>query len=248
MAIGFSGSKYEDIDKVSHVSGVDLNFTKKFDGFYKRQMELFNLSVGRIFSNEALKKLINEKRPHFPTNFFMTTINSLAGNFNDNIPSLDYIPGTPDDEPLVDVIKDVNHYLLHTANDTNYEISKAFINAIIGNIAWLKQTPAYNREGDGIVKIESYNPFRIAFDTENFRRDLSKTKFLRDAGWYTPEEIVQIYAQNDPDLEEEIKSKCIDIFGESALSKGKRELVNWIEREAESPFSLSSFSITRGLP
>jgi len=230
MAIGFSGSKYEDLDKLSYVSGIDITLTNKFNGFYERQMELFNLSVGRIFSNADLKKLIAENRPHFPTNFFMTTINALAGNFKNNAPELSFIPSTPDDEPLVEIVKDLNHYLMNQANKVDYEIGKAFIYAIIANISWIKSVPSQTKDGDNIISIEAYNPFRIAFDTENFRRDLKKTKYIRDAGWYTPEEIIQIYANKIPDLEEEIRQKSIDVLGESAFDKNKRVLLSWLER------------------
>jgi hypothetical protein len=126
----------------------------------------------------------------------------------------------------------LSNYFLTQANDIEYEISKAFLWAVVGRIGWLKTSWSYLKDPDGMILIEWYDSLRIKFDTNWRKRDTSDMRYMSDSGFYEASEIIDIYAKNNHSLRDEIYEKARMIVGDSALKKGKMKkmLLTWAER------------------
>lgn len=230
--------EYEDLNTIGRITQAELMLDSKFSAFFREMANNFYLAMGYIYSQQDLNKLIREKRPTFQYNLFLPIITRILGGFKNSIIGVDFIPKNPQDFELSSVLKSVNDFILYQANDIEYEISKAFAYAIIGRIGWIKQDYIYSEEfPDGMVDIKFYDPFRIKFDTNTTRRDLRDCNYLSDTGWYSIEDIVNIYANKDDDLRELIIERAKIILGESSLEKYKRLIKTWAEKLFDSVFS-----------
>ncbi|MHB8483729.1 MAG: portal protein, partial [Nitrospiria bacterium] len=93
---------------------------------------------GHIYSAQDLRKLNLEKRPNFEWNLFLPIILSIVGNFKGQVPGLEFTGISPLDQQGADLHQTLSNYFLTQANDVEYELSKAFLWAVVGRIGWLK--------------------------------------------------------------------------------------------------------------
>lgn len=222
---------YEDINTIGRIAQAELELEDKYSKFFQEIASNFYLAQGYIYSQSDLNKLIRERRPTFQYNLFLPIISRILGGFKNSIIGVDIIPKNPQDQELAEVMKSINDFLLYQANDIEYEISKAFAYAVIGRIGWIKQDFLYTPEyPEGIVDIKFYDTFKIKFDINTQRRDLKDCNYLSDTGWYSVEDIINIYAQDDNDLKELIIDRATTILGESSLTKYSKLIKTWAEK------------------
>lgn len=125
-------------------------------------------------------------------------------------------------------MNDLVDYALLSANNFEYETTKAYINAIIGRVGWLYTDYRYDLDKDGMFWYENYNPFRVLFDTEKGTSNQKKWNYVIDRGYYTTEEMRNIFAIDDMDLYDEITEKSKLLLGESDIRK--KQILTMIER------------------
>jgi hypothetical protein len=225
-----NNKKFEDFACIARISNVDQALTNEFYTPFTEIRNNFNLASGHIYSDDDLIKLNLEKRPNFEPNLFLPILLKLIGDFKATLPGVDFIGRTPGDHQFASIFTKLNDYYLYQANDIVYEMSKAYLYSIIGRKTWLKQeffaTPKYPQ---GTIDISHYHPF-LKFDTSTTRRDLSDCQYISDSGWYSPEELVRIYANEDKELATAIMDNAKSILGESDESKRKKLILSWAER------------------
>ncbi len=232
--------KYEDLNTIGRIVNAEMNLSSHYEVFHREIAQNFNLVAGYIYSQADLNKLIREKRPTFQYNLFLPIIARLLGGFKNSIIGVDFVPKQTEDTETAEIIKQVNDFILYQANDIEYELSKAFSMAIIGRIGWIKQDYIYTNEyPEGIVDIKFYDPFRIKVDLNTTRRDLKDCNYISDSGWYSIEDIVNIYAQDNEELREILFERAKILLGESSLTRYKNLIKTWLERLFETTTSYS---------
>lgn len=230
----FTGSKYEDIEAIARISSGDLILESEFHTYFTEVIQNFNMVSGRILSQADYQKLATERRPNFEWNLFMPIVVAVASNFKNSIPGLDFFNTTKEDYQSSNLLADLNHWTFYNCNDIEYEIAKAFLFALIGRISWLFQdyTFADPRFPEGKILITHYDGLKIKFDPNWTKRDTSDMMFMDNDTFLSPEEIIQIYAKNKRDMEDEIRYKSATIIGESTANKANmRQMIStWAER------------------
>lgn len=222
-------NKYEDMEAIVRIQSAALTLEQMFKTFEMEIRENFNMVAGALYSENDLKKISVERRPKFVTNLMMPAVLSLVGNFKDTMPGFDFIGRTPEDHKKIPIARDTNNYVLYQANDFPYEMAKAFLWAIIARISWLKHEWNFNEDPKGMIEISHYEKF-LRFDIEWNRRDLRTCKYISDEGWFSPEEMINIYAKNDDELRGIILDKSTELMGESTSKRFFKKIVTWAER------------------
>lgn len=207
-----SNSKFEDIQAIAQYMQLDTILEDRFDLFFTEILQNMNLASGKIYSNADLAMLKKKKRPAFQTNLFFPLLLRLAGDFKGNLPGI-RIEGTKRDSyAKSDMMTDLNDNILYDVNDLTYEIAKAYITAQQTRIAFLHQRYDYSKSDEGDIILEWYPKF-LKFDTSVTDRAFKTCQFIDDASWYSPEELIQIYAPKDSTLATEIYEKARAILG-----------------------------------
>lgn len=227
-----SGSEFEDVSTISRIGSAEMQLQGKFTDYHRDILKNWNLLAGHIYKEADLRKLWEEGRPDFEWNLFLPIILAIVGNFKSAIPGIDVTGITEDDHKGAKLQKTLFEYILETANDGSYELSKAFLYSIVARIGWLKTSYGYNNDKEGMTNIEWYDSMRLKFDTNWQRRDTRDLRFMSDSGWYEASEVIDIYARKKPSLREEIYEKATMLVGESAMKKGRmrKMMLSWAER------------------
>jgi hypothetical protein len=226
----FQNTSFEDIDTIARLSNLDISLTQVFKTYFEEIRNNFNLAAGHIYSDDDLTKLDIEKRPTFEPNLFLPILLKIMGDFKATLPGVDLIGRTPSDQQFAQIFQKLNDYYLYQANDIPYEMSKGYLYSAIGRGTWIKQDfVVTSKHPEGTIEIQHYHPF-LKFDVNMTRRDLSDCQYISDSGWYSPEELIRIYASNNKELAAEIKAKAKDLLGESDETKRKNRILSWAER------------------
>jgi hypothetical protein len=222
------GTKYEDTELVAKITNCESEAASGFDPFFREIMQNFKRLSGYIFSEADLKKLTKEQRPKFVYNYLLPIVLQLMGNFVNNQSKIEAQPRTLGDVKMSNIMSDIIDYAHYTANDLFGEMNKAYANAIIGRVGWIVQDWRFDKDPEGMVDIQSYDPFRLMWDNVYTDRKLSKCKWIIERAWYTPEEICNIYALEKSDLYEEIMAKAKLFLGTD--SQRTEKIITYMER------------------
>ncbi|MEJ2277376.1 MAG: hypothetical protein P8Y70_06455 [Candidatus Lokiarchaeota archaeon] len=229
----FSGSKFEDIEAIARISVVEQHLLAEFEEWFREILRNFYMVQGYIYSEKDRAMLIDQKRPDFQWNLFRPILNALSGNFKNSAPGIDVLGVTQDDHQLADFMKALLEMMLFQKNDFTYELSKAYLWALIARIGWLCSEWSFEQDKEGMFDVRWYDSFRLKFDTTWQRRNMRDLKYMDDSGWLSPEEIIMKYARNKPDLAEEIEEKSKLIIGYSTMDRNqkyKNMIATWAER------------------
>jgi hypothetical protein len=183
------------------------------DIYFQEMLQNFKRVAGYIFSSADLAKLEKEKRPTFIYNLLLPVLLRLSGSFKDNLSRVEAQPRTPDDFGMAKIMTDLLDYSHYTANDVGHEMAMAFIFACIGRVGWITNEWSYVDDPEGMNYIYVNNPFSIMWDGGFTRRDLKTTRALIKRGWFSPEEIVNNFCQNDPEMRDEVLEKAKMFLG-----------------------------------
>lgn len=221
-------SKHNDLNTLVRIQAAEVMLRDEFNDFQQEQLQNFYLASGYILSAADLQKLIKEKRPHFQSNLFNHKVLQLSGNFVENLPGIDILGVNQDDHAKAQIFRSLNDYILHTANNIEYELAKAYIYAIIGRISWVGQEWNFKKNPLGMVDVYAYTPF-LKFDTSvTDMLTMKDMNYISDQAWLSSEEICAIYARKNDALKSEIMERSKNIFGESTMQK--KQLATWAEK------------------
>jgi energy-coupling factor transporter ATP-binding protein EcfA2 len=87
---------------------------------------------------------------------------------------------------------------------------------------------SYVNDAEGMIDISCWDPFRVMWEPGFRRRDLKDCNYLINRGWYSPEEIRNMYALDKDDLYDEITEKAKMYLG--TTRDRERKLIPYIER------------------
>ena len=220
---------YEDLETIARYSNINTQLISEFENYFNEISDNFNLLAGYIFSGEELTKMNYESRPTHKVPLMTPIFLRILGSFKGNIPGLEFLGKTPDDQAKAGLFQELNNYIFYQANNVEYELAKAFLFAITARITWLRQDFCYNRDSeDGTIEIEHYHPF-LKFDTAGSRRDLSDCQYIFDDNWLTPDEIIRRYAKKDEDLAALLRERFDEIMG-GKFAKMKDRIYNYLSK------------------
>lgn len=219
---------FEDTERISNVCFAEWGLSTNYRVYFQEMLQNYKRVAGYIYSAADLAKLNLEERPKFVYNLLLPIILQLSGNFINNQSRVEAIPRTPGDFKMSLIMTDMLDYVHYTANDLMREMAMAFTCAIIGRVGWVAQDWSYTRDPEGMLDIVSWDPFRVMNELGFTRRNMKDCNFIVNRGWYSPEEIKNMYAMNDDDLWEEIDEKAKLYLGTSTQRNNK--LVTYIER------------------
>lgn len=222
-----TNSKYEDMELVSRLVSLETQIKKEFESWDSERYENYNLVTGKLFTSSELAKLKAEGRPVFNFNSLKPIITQIAGAYKNNLVSIEALPRTDNDLEGAKLMTSVLQYIMHTKNDSDYEFSKSFLDAVIGRIGWIA-TEWVQKNNEMFVEMKRYDPFRLKFDPNTKSRDLSDCRFIIDSGWYGLDELLSIFALEDIELWSEIEDKANYLFG--GTDKKKTLATTWLER------------------
>ena len=222
------GTPAEDLKLVAYVESAEYSASRSFDTYFREIYENFRRANGKIYNQADLEKLNLEKRPAFVYNLFRPILLQLSGNYRSNLGKVELFPKTPDDLEIINILNDLCDHALLTANNFEIEMTKAYINSIIGRIGWIYSDYRYDIDPEGMFWYEAYNPFRVLFDSEKGTSNQKKWNYVIDRGYYTTEEIRNLFAQDDMDMYDEITEKSKLLLGESDIRK--KQIMTMIER------------------
>lgn len=224
----FMGTPHENLQLISHVENAEYRTSRLLDRYFREMYENFRRVNGHIYSEADLEKLNLEKRPAFVYNLFRPILLQLAGNFKTNMGKIEALPRTPGDVQLTNILNDLLDYVFITANDVEAEMIKSYINAVIGRVGWIYGDWRYDLDPEGMYWIEAYDPFRIIWDVSQPTHNTKKWSYIIDRGFYTVEEIRNYYADDNPDMWDEITEKAKLMLGESEIRS--KQILSMIER------------------
>lgn len=227
MNANLTYSKYEDIETVSRITHIETALSREFEPWNAERYENFNIVAGKLFTKSEMEKLASEGRPVFNFNSIKPLITQIAGAYKNNLVSVEAMPRTDDDLDKAKLMTNILQWVLHTKNDSDYEFGKSFLDAAIARLGWIA-TEWVHKNNELFIEVKHYDPFRLKFDMDCKSRDLSDCRYIIDSGWYSIEEILNIYALEDIDLWSEIEDKAKYLFGNN--QNKKLNSVSWLER------------------
>jgi len=222
------GTKNENLTLIAAIEQAEFNTSRAMFVYFSEMFQNYRRANGHIYSEADLAKLELENRPAFVYNLFRPILLHLSGNYRQNLGKIECTPRTPGDIEMVNIANDLMDYAILTANNYESECVKAYINAIIGRVGWIYGDYRYDLDDQGMYWYESYNPFRILFDISKGTSNQKKWNFEIDRGFYTTEEIRNLYAQDDMDMYDEITEKSKLLLGTSDIRK--KQILTMIER------------------
>jgi len=222
------GTPHEQMKLIAYVEGAEFAASRTSDTWFREMFENYKRANGRIYSSADLEKLNLERRPAFVYNLFRPILLQLAGNYRQNLGKIELFPKTPGDIEIINILNDLTDHALLTANNFEIELTKAYINACIGRVGWIYTDYRYDIDDEGMFWYEAYNPFRVLFDSEKGTSNQKKWNYEIDRGYYTTEEIRNLFAQDDMDMYDEITEKSKLLLGESELRN--KQIMTMIER------------------
>ncbi len=221
------GTKNENVDLISYVTGRENDYQKEFTNYFKESLQNYKRVAGYIYSKADLAKLNEEERPSHVYNLLLPKIMNLAGSFLDNQSKVEADPRTPGDFGMANILTDLLDYVHYTANDLPTIMTAAYLCSTIGRVGWVYGDYSYEKDREGVFTIQIYDPFRLMWNTATPIKEFRKCDTIIDRAWYSLEEILTLFANDDQDKYDEIMEKGKMYFGEDPQT---HNVLNPIER------------------
>lgn len=197
----------EELKLCSDITSLWYEHNQLYSQFYRDMLENYNYVVGNQLDAETKAKLDREGRPLAYWNIIKPVVLYIAGLQRSTRKKLKIEPVTPDDIATSDIMNATMDFIFEKTNK-DFELSKAFVDAVIGKIGWMNCYLDYTNDAEGQIKWQSYDPFRIRTDVAYRKIDLSDCKYLMDSAFYTEKELQMIYGMNDIALYDEIEERA----------------------------------------
>ena len=219
-------NKYIDVDTVTKITKLKQELDSEFKDWNAERLENYNAVAGKLLTQAEIDELKKDGRPTFVWNALQPLVTQIAGNYKNNMVSVETLPRTPDDIDRSEIMTKVLQFVLHQQNDLDEESVKSYIDAIIGRIGWTVQDWVWTN-GEAKMKLKHYDPSRLLFDTKTKSRDLSDCRYLLDTAWYTVEEMQNIFAGEDFELFELLQEEAKKVLGRDPKTN---KVGRWLDR------------------
>jgi len=224
--------KIRDDDTVYDMMRMYNNLSSQFEPLHAEMTKNYDFTVGELqWEKEVKEKLKEERRPANSYNLIRTILNVIIAIELQNRKQMIAKPKGEGDNELAQVVTEVMlHYLRNTNFD--YHRTKVFLDSIVAKFGVYHVGWKYDNDPLGELFVESIDPREIMFEPNYADPLWSKASYLFRKHSMTIEEILNIYALNDTELQDEILKEASAFFEKDEDKKKK-----WISKKLKALFS-----------
>lgn|GEM_PF-5424856 len=193
-----------------------------------QRLENYEMVIGKQWKKADYEMLLRNRRSADVYNFILPIILALSGSQKVNRQTLRAFPIGNGDELTADVITKAIRWSFQQC-DKDFQFSRAFLDAVIGRIGWMKSFWSEEWDPEGMWYTDWHDPLRIIFDPET-QGDFHRTcNWLFDSPWLPGEAIVKLYAGDNEDLAGQMQEQITILEGRINKSGSGRTL-SWRDR------------------
>jgi len=187
-----------------------------FTSFFEKVSESHRFYLSKAWNAADMAALKEKKLPMLNINLIKKNVDTIIGLQRQNRTSLRLLPIDKEDELLADILTPVLQWNM-SQKMSEFAISDAYKDAVIGGLGWLDCHLSYNDDlisGDIIVKHES--PFNIFIDPYIRTRDLEDCDYIIRRKLVSRDKLKAMYPDFKKDIEninfEKLDSNSKDIL------------------------------------
>lgn len=139
--------------------------------------ESYAFYAGDQWAHEDLQKLRDEQRPPVVFNRIARAINAVIGIEINNRQEIRYIPREQGDAQVNEILSGAAQWVRQGSN-AEHEESEAFRDAVICGMGWTDTRLDYERDLDGMIITERFDPFEAFWDPTARARNLADARWL----------------------------------------------------------------------
>lgn len=210
------------------------NLAGMFDPMFDEMTKNFDFTVARLqWEKEVREKLEAEKRPANSYNLLRTIFNVILNIELENRKEMVSNPKSGGDLQLAQKLTKILFHFLH-GTKFNYQRTKVFLDSIVGRLGvyfvnWIYE----NDKKYGELFVEAVDPREIIYEPVKNDPLWIKSNYLFRKNSMSLEEILNKYALNDEELQEElIKEAQIFFESDEENKRGK-----WVSKRLKALFS-----------
>lgn len=216
-----------ELDTLSRVKQAKKESDKHLGEWREEARECYAFVAGDQWSREDKAALIEMNRAPVVFNRIGPMVDSVAGSEVNNRQQVQYVPRTPGDTGVNEVLTGAADYIRDNC-DAEDEESDAFVDAVICGIGWTETYLDDVDNPEGEVKIERRDPLTMRYDPSAKKRNLSDRRWDQREEWLDHEEIEAKW----PDKAEDI-GKSTDWGGDERDGEPHDQTLAWLyERDA----------------
>ena len=206
--------KKSDAQKVNKIVATWDTLDTRWRTFYTEAVRNFEFLVDEQISPTAKKILKDEGRPELVFNFLLSLVNYISGVIATNKFRMKATPIRIGDEKGAELHTVLVDWAMNGC-DGDYEIAKASVMAAIAKIGWLNNYWDASAPGGGKWVTKSYDPMMVRMDPDTKYEDLSDCRYIAVSGFYSAEEIINIFGldKKDPDKAKKIRDNAKKLEG-----------------------------------
>ena len=206
--------KKSDAQKVNKIVATWDTLDTRWRTFYTEAVRNFEFLVDEQISPTAKKILKDEGRPELVFNFLLSLVNYISGVIATNKFRMKATPIRRGDEKGAELHTVLVDWAMNGC-DGDYEIAKAAVMAAIAKIGWLNNYWDASAPGGGKWVTKSYDPMMVRMDPDTKYEDLSDCRYIAVSGFYSAEEIINIFGldKKDPDKAKKIRDNAKKLEG-----------------------------------
>ena len=175
--------KYDDID-LSGDSDLLLEIRQRYEAarshaskWREEAREAFDLYAGRQWSEQDRQKLIEQQRVPVTFNRVAILIDAVIGYEVNNRQVTRYIPRTPGDAKVNELLTEAARYF-RDACDAEFEESDAFRDMLISGMGWTNDRLTDERNPDYDLVRDRVDPLRMLWDPSSRKPNLEDARFI----------------------------------------------------------------------
>lgn len=225
--------KIRDDATIYEIMRLHNNLSSEFTRFHDEITNNYNYTVsGLQWDKEIKQRLESERRPALAYNLIRTVINVIYGIERDNRRKAKISPRTEGDTELSNKITQVLQYYLYHGQFEKAQ-RRVFLDKLIARLGVYHLKWEYNGTMDeiGKLKIEAVDPREMIFEPLSDDPQWERASFVMRKHEMSLEEIINTYALNDEELQNEIRHEA-KIFFEADTEKDR-----WLTKKLKQLFS-----------
>lgn len=220
-----------DDDTIYDMMRLYNNLYAQFEPMHNEMTKNYDFTVAALqWDKEVKEKLKEERRPANSYNLIRTILNVIIAIELVNRRQVIAKPKGHGDNELAELF---NQILMHFLNNTKFDYyrTKVFLDSITARYGVYSVSWSYENDNSGELKIESVDPREFVFEPNYCDQLWSNTNYLFRKHSLTLEEILNRYALNDIEMQDEIINEA-KIFFQQDEKRSK-----WISNKLKALFS-----------